>query len=237
MELSTTVTNWLWFGFFGMAAGTVALYLLSFQLKAVEKYHAYTAAAITSIAALAYYAMANGQAVLMVNNKSVFLARYIDWLITTPLLILSLVFLAYSADKDSVGIRQKLGVVASAIFADMVMIVTGVFANLSSDSSNRNFWYVIGCLAFIVVLGVLYGPVRSSAKSLSVSSGKAYTNLLNYLMVLFFVYPIVWVFGTSGNSTISLNSEVAIYAVLDLLAKVGFGLLIVKSVKNLKSAV
>ena len=235
MELPSSITGILWIGFGGMVLGTAIIYFLSMQLKATEKYHAYTAMAITSIAAMAYYAMANSQAIFTVAGKSLFLGRYIDWVITTPLLLLSLCFLAYPASKDGESLRQKLGVIASAVFADIVMIVTGAFANASTDSGVSNFWYAIGCLAFIVILAIMYGPIRQTALKTGASAGKLYTNMLNYLMVLFFIYPIVWILGTSGNGTIDLKPEVAIYTVLDLLAKVVFGIAIVVSISNAKS--
>ena len=235
MELTSTVTNWLWVGFFGMLVGTAMIYLLGSTLKATEKYHVYTAMAITTIAAIAYYAMANNQGIFMIGGKPLFLARYLDWLVTTPLLLISLFFLAYPADKDAVGIRQKLGVIASAVFADIVMIVTGAFANLSGGHDNKVFWYVVSCVAFLVVLGVMYGAVRKSAMSLGRGPAKLYSNLLTYLMVLFFIYPIVWLISTSGVGSINLGAEVAIYAVLDLCAKAVFGLLIVLSLKGEKA--
>ena len=235
MELTSTVTNWLWIGFFGMLFGTALIYLFGSALKASEKYHVYTAMAITSIAAIAYYAMANSQGIFMINGKAVFIARYLDWLVTTPLLLISLFFIAYAANKDSVDIRQKLGVIATAVFADIVMIVTGAFANLSGGHDNKVFWYVVSYVAFLIVLGVMYGPVRKNALSLGKGTGKLYGNLLTYLMILFFIYPIIWLLGTSGASSISLGAEVAIYAVLDLCAKAVFGLLIVLSLKGEKS--
>ena len=235
MELTSTVTNWLWVGFFGMLVGTALIYLLGSTLKASEKYHVYTAMAITAIAAIAYYAMANSQGIFMVNGKEIFVARYLDWLITTPLLLISLFFLAYPSNKDAEGIRQKLGIIASAVFADIIMIVTGAFANLSSGHDNKVFWYILSCVALLVVLGVMYGAVRNNAMSLGKGPGKLYNNLLTYLMVLFFIYPIVWLISTSGIGSITLGAEVAIYAVLDLCAKAVFGVLIVLSLKGEKA--
>jgi len=46
---------------------------------------------------------------------------------------------------------------------------------------------------------------------------------------LWTAYPIVWIVGTEGLGLVPLGPETALYAVLDLSAKVGFGLLLVRS--------
>jgi bacteriorhodopsin len=235
MELSSSVTNWLWIGFFGMLVGTALIYLLGSKLKPNQKYHVYLAMIITSIATIAYYAMANGQGLFMVNGKEVFVARYIDWVLTTPLLLLSLLLVAYPAGKDAAKLREKVGLFSTVIFADIVMIVTGLFANLSSNPDTERFWFVLSCIGFLVVIWQMYGPVRDHAKTLGQNASKFYTNLLTYLMVLWFIYPIVWLFGNSGYDKISLGAEVALYAVLDLCAKAVFGIFIVLNLRGLKN--
>jgi bacteriorhodopsin len=44
---------------------------------------------------------------------------------------------------------------------------------------------------------------------------------------------VVWVLGTEGSGVVGLSTEVAIFAVVDLLAKVGFGLLLVTGLTRL----
>jgi len=53
--------------------------------------------------------------------------------------------------------------------------------------------------------------------------------------VLWFIYPIVWILGTEGEAVINLTAEITIFAIVDLLAKVGFGLLLVTGVKKVYS--
>ena len=235
MQITSTVTNWLWVGFFGMLVGTALIYLIGSKLKQSQKYHVYLAMIITSIATIAYYAMANNQGIFIVNGKEVFAARYIDWVLTTPLLLLSLLLIAFPAGKDAAKLREKVGLFATVIFADIVMIVTGLFANLSSNTNNQRFWFVLSCIAFLVVIWQMYGPVREQAKNLGAGANKFFTNMLTYLLVLWFIYPIVWLLGTSGYDKISLGAEVSIYAVLDLCAKAVFGIFLVLYMKDVKN--
>ena len=59
-----------------------------------------------------------------------------------------------------------------------------------------------------------------------------YTRLLGILTVLWFIYPILWVLGTEGTGAIGLTGEILVFAVIDVLAKVGFGIVLVMGVKS-----
>jgi bacteriorhodopsin len=53
---------------------------------------------------------------------------------------------------------------------------------------------------------------------------------------LWTAYPIVWLIGTEGLSLIPLYWETAAFMVLDVLAKVGFGFLLLRSRSVLERA-
>ena len=131
--------------------------------------------------------------------------------------------------------RQRTGLVAGVIGADILMIVTGLFGALSLDSTHKYVWFIVSCVFFLAVLVVVWGPVRASAKAQGGGIAALYDRLLFILTGLWFVYPVLWLLGTEGTETISLNSEVAVFAVIDLLAKVGFGVVLVTGVKSLMS--
>ena len=57
-----------------------------------------------------------------------------------------------------------------------------------------------------------------------------YMRLLTILTVLWLIYPVLWALGTEGAGTLSLTGEIAVFAVIDVLAKVGFGILLVLGV-------
>jgi bacteriorhodopsin len=45
-------------------------------------------------------------------------------------------------------------------------------------------------------------------------------------VILWSLYPVVWVIGTEGVGAVGVSTEVFLFLVLDLLAKVGFGFLL-----------
>jgi len=113
------------------------------------------------------------------------------------------------------------------------MIVTGFVAALTADETNRYVWYGLSCLGFLLVLVAVWGPVYSAAKKQGGDTQKLWVTLASVLTVLWFIYPIVWVLGTEGQAVIDLKAEITIFAIVDLLAKVGFGLLLVTGVKKI----
>lgn len=223
-----TVDAWLMLGTLGMALGSVVLVLLGSLLRKEDRHHANLAAGITIVAATAYFAMMQGLGDLSIANTTVQSARYIDWLVTTPLLLISLGLIALPSNT-----KGRYSTLATLVFLDVYMVVTGFVATLA-DSSARWVWYAASTAAFLGVLVLLFGKLSISAKKAGGKKVyKLYTGLSIYLSLLWLAYPLVWLFGVSGLAVVSFLTENAYYTVLDLLAKVGFGFILVWNIKEL----
>ena len=235
MEL-TAVQDWFWFGFVGLSAGSlVILYLLN-KLPAKLQFHGLIALLVTSLATISYYALARGQADVMVAGHVVYFGRYLDWVFTTPLLLLSLLVIALPKLKATDNSRQRLSLIATVLVSDILMIVTGLFAELSTNKTDKIVWYIASCLWFLIVLWKMYGEVKAIAEGQNHHVAQAYSKLLGFLTIAWFCYPIVWLLGASGYSLITLAQETAFYAVLDVSAKAVFGILVVLSITQLHKA-
>jgi len=160
----------------------------------------------------------------------VFYARYIDWVVTTPLLLLGLltIGLAPLTGGGEAG-RARNGLIGWVIGADVLMIATGLIASLRGDNSDKWIWYVISCVFFLLVLWALFSPVKAH---LDATMKPLYTKLLGILTVLWFIYPVLWVLGTEGTGVLNMTGEILVFAVIDVLAKVGFGIVLILGVKN-----
>jgi bacteriorhodopsin len=233
-----------------MALGAIAILALGRGMGR-HAHHAVSSFFVCAIAACLYLLMAQGQGDVVVSQTKiaitpagfvgvadvqlVYWARYLDWVITTPLLLIGLLGVGLAAVKEGgEALRQRSGLVAGVIGADILMILTGLFGALSLDDGHKYTWFVVSCLFFLGVLVVIWGPVRASAAAQGGATAALYNKLLVILTVLWFVYPVLWILGTEGTSTISLDTEVAVFAVIDLLAKVGFGLVLVTGIKGLR---
>jgi len=171
-----------------------------------------------------------------VNAELVYWARYLDWVFTTPLLLIGLMTVGLKAlSTTGEVIRERLGLVGGVIGADVLMILTGLFGALSLNDSHKYVWFAISCGFFLAVLVLIWGPIRASAAAQGEGVASLYNRLLGILTVLWFIYPIVWILGTEGQAVIDLEAEITIFAIVDLLAKVGFGLMLVTGVKKIYS--
>ncbi|MFB6304781.1 MAG: bacteriorhodopsin [Haloferacaceae archaeon] len=225
----------LWVGTGGMALGT--LYFL-WQGRSVtdprqQKYYIVTTF-VPAIAAVAYFSMATGFGVITVDvagsmgETKIYWARYADWLLTTPLLLLDLCLLA-GADRNTTY---------TLIGLDVFMIGTGLVGALATEGQVlRITWWAISTGALLVLLYYLLGALSERAERREDDVAALFSQLRSLTLVLWLIYPVVWLFGTEGGlNVIPLGVETAAFAALDLTAKVGFGVLLLRSRTVLRAA-
>lgn len=121
------------------------------------------------------------------ERSNSFLGRYVDWLVTTPLLLLELDAIA--------GFHPKL--IVGAIGADIFMILTGLVTTLE-DSPENYLWWTISTGAFLAILASLLTEYSASARRREGNVNSLFQKLRNALIVLWICYPIVWIFGAEG---------------------------------------
>lgn len=214
--MTPTARLWLWIAFTGMTIGTLIFGFKSVQTRRREgmEFHL-ESFFITLWAATLYLTMALGETVTEVRGETVFWGRYVDWLVTTPLLLLELGVVA--------GLRPKL--LAGVLGADIFMILTGLLANLES-LPTAYLWYTISTGAFVAIALSLFTEFAASADLRSPRINQLFKKLRNILITLWVAYPIIWILGAEGIEFIPTGIEVALYAIVDLCAKVGFGLVL-----------
>lgn len=234
--ISSGQETWLWVGFGGMALGAIAIFLIGGRLRQEDRHHAVASFFVCLIAAMAYFAMANAQGLKVVDGRTVFYARYVDWAFTTPLLLLGLLMIALPPVLRGDDTRDRTSLIAGVLGADVLMIVTGVIAALTADDAVKYVWFVISCGAFVAVIALVYGPVRAAAQAQGEPIAGLFNKLAAVLAALWAIYPVLWLLGTEGTAAIGQTTEVFVFAVIDVTAKVGFGLLLVTGVLKLQQA-
>jgi bacteriorhodopsin len=112
--------------------------------------------------------------------REVYWARYVDWSITTPLLLLDLLLLAGAPG----------GNIFIAIIADLIMILTGLFAAFGNESTPQRWgWYAIACIAYLVVLWQLIINGRATASARGGKVGSFYAAIGGFTVIVWTVYP------------------------------------------------
>ena len=159
-------------------------------------YHVITTM-ITVIAAISYFGMATGHGVayhhVQVREshshvpdtyadvyREVYWARYVDWSLTTPLLLLDLCLLA--------GIDGGHTIIAIA--ADLIMILTGLFAAFGTEGTPQKWgWYAIACIAYLVVVWQLVYHGRNAAAAKGGKVGNFFAAIGGFTLIIWTVYP------------------------------------------------
>jgi len=145
-------------------------------------------------------------------SRQIFWARYIDWTLTGPLLLLDLAFLAGLNGAD----------IIVSIVADVVMVLTGLFAAFGHSSGQKWGYYAVGCIAYLFIVWIFAIGGRRTAAAKNSATAKFFTALGGFTLILWTLYPIVWGLG-DGSRMLSVDGEIIAYGVLDVLAKPVFG--------------
>ena len=151
--------------------------------------------------------------------------RYIDWMLTVPLLVVELVLVLGLSRKQSGGLIFKLAV------ATFLMIVLGYFGETDRTSksvfSARGLWGTLSTIPFLYILVVLLKELRASMQR---SSPQVSILLRNTALLTLFAwgfYPVAYMAPFFGLQ--AAHEEVGLqvgYSLADIIAKCGYGLLI-----------
>jgi len=220
----------LWAGTAGMFLGMLYFIARGWSVESQRRQKFYIATImIAAIAFVNYLAMALGFGVTEITiageQRAIYWARYTDWLFTTPLLLYDLALLA-GADRNTIY---------SLVGLDVLMIGTGALATLSAGSgvlaaeTERLVWWGISTGFLLVLLYILFSKLTARANELSSGVQSTFSTLRNMILVLWLLYPVLWLVGTEGLNLVGLTAETGAFMVLDLVAKIGFGFILLRS--------
>ena len=133
--------------------------------------------------------------------REVYWARYVDWSLTTPLLLLDLAFLAGLSGAN----------ILVAVVSDVIMILTGLFAALTVEESHKWGYYAIACISYLVVVYQLAVNARAVAASKDSKTATFFGAIGGFTLILWTVYPMyVDLAVTQGAKDRMLTCNVAV---------------------------
>jgi len=160
--------------------------------------------------------------------------RYMDWLLTVPLLLIEIILVMNLSDEEKKSQSIKLGTAAA------LMIIIGYPGELVLDESElatRWLYWAGAMVPFVYIVQTLLVGLKAATDSETDENVKSKIKLAQLATVISWcTYPIVYIFpmlGISGG-----NIVVAIqlgYSASDIISKCGVGLL-VYSITMAKSA-
>jgi len=147
--------------------------------------------------------------------------RYVDWLLTVPLLMIELILIMRLPQKETVSKATRLGVLAA------IMIVLGYPGEVATDDGTRWVFWVLSMIPFTWIVYELVAGL-SSAIEKQPNSVKGLVSSARWLTVAAWLfYPIVFLFPMIGFTGATAETFVQVgYSVADIVAKAVFGVLI-----------
>jgi bacteriorhodopsin len=226
--------KWFAFGAASFAAGFVALLALRRMAPETKGERARPEQALETreeendrvihslvvlVAGSAYLLMGTGGGRERAPDHTTYWARYADWAITTPLLLLGLA--AQALGKPS----RRTALVGGLLATDLYMIATGYLADKPARDDPRKWaWYSLSSGAFLGIYYLLWGPLREEARLTGPEALDVYQRNAAFLSIVWAGYPLNFLAGPEGTGLIDEDTSTAIYAGLDVTAKVLFGL-------------
>jgi len=176
---------------------------------------------ITFIAAVHYYYMREYYANY---SESPTFFRYVDWLLTVPLMCVEFYLITKKAGAKS-SLLWKM------ILASVVMLVTGYWGEAVAPA-NATLWGTISAIAyFYIVYEIWLGDVKKLATSAGSAVASANAALGWFVLVGWAIYPLGYLIGTAEGqwyasfANIGIKMDV-VYNIADAINKIGFGLVI-----------
>ena len=145
--------------------------------------------------------------------------RYMDWLITTPLLVAKIPL--------AVAAGRKVGkVVTYLILFDLLMIVAGFIGEqYVTNTSMHLIWGAISTIGYVGIVYLLYTTVKEMAKTAEPEEQWAVKWMSLFVITGWGIYPIGYMIPSFFPS-LDLNIVHAVYNLGDQINKIGPGIIV-----------
>jgi len=224
------VYNAFSFTFATMAAATLFLWFGRSQVGPAYKTALTISGLVTAIAAYHYlrifeswesaYEVRDG--VITVTGLAFNDAyRYVDWLLTVPLLLIELVLVMRLSQQETMSKSVKLGLAAA------LMIILGYPGEIADDNMTRAIWGALSTIPFLYIVWELFRGLGDSIER----QPESVRGLIKQARLLTFAswgfYPIVYMipYTNMGGGVTETYVQVG-YTIADIIAKAGVGVLV-----------
>jgi bacteriorhodopsin len=224
------VYNAFSFVFAAMAAATIFLFLNRSQVSSPYKTAVTLSGIVTMIAMYHYFRIFTSWSEAYDVMNGVVKAsgrpfndtyRYVDWLLTVPLLVTELVLVMRLPGNQGSVKATRLAVLA------LIMVALGYPGEISQDAGTRWLWWSLSMIPFLIIQFELFVGLKSSIEAQPLQA-RGMVSAARYITVITWLfYPVVFILpmvGLTGTSAL-VGVQVG-YSIADVLAKAGFGIFI-----------
>jgi len=235
----TLVYNMLSLGIASMLFTTIFLFVARERVLPRYRMAVMISGTVTAIAAYHYFRMFDSWnhafAGMEMNNPDAYNVgyRYVDWLLTVPLLLVEIVAVLALARSVQSKMLNRLVPAAAA------MIILGYPGDAKLDiwGLAPSVWGALSTIPFLYILYVLFVELGKSLTRQSDEVKKKIQLLRLLLIATWGVYPITFITAMNSTGAPSFDEVVSRevgYSIADILAKCVFGLIIF-SIARIKS--
>ena len=205
-----------WLISMALVASTAFFFIETQRVEGKWKTSLTVSGLVTLVAAVHYFYMRD---VWISTGETPTVYRYIDWLITVPLLMIEFYLILRAIANVSSGIFWRLTI------GTLIMLVGGY----AGEAGYMNVWlgFVIGMVGWFYILYEIFAGEagKLSAEQAPESVKSAFSTMRWIVTIGWAIYPLGYFFGymTASASMESLN---VIYNLADVLNKIAFGVII-----------
>merc|ERR1712026_477643 len=151
--------------------------------------------------------------------------RYVDWVLTVPLLLIELILVMGLPAEETVTKSWNLGV------ASAVMVALGYPGEIQDNPEGRWMWWFFAMIPFLYVVQQLAVGLSAATDKLATTHGESVASLTGYArwltIISWLTYPFVYIIKMMGISGVAATAGEHIgYSIADVVAKAVFGVLI-----------
>ena len=147
--------------------------------------------------------------------------RYVDWLLTVPLLLIELVLVMRLTQQETMSKSIKLGLAAA------LMIILGYPGEIADNNITRAIWGTLSTIPFLYIIWELFRGLGDAIKR----QPESVRGLIKQARLLTFAswgfYPIVYMIPYTNLGGAATETYVQVgYTIADIIAKAGVGVLV-----------
>lgn len=147
--------------------------------------------------------------------------RYVDWLLTVPLLLIELVLVMRLTKSETTSKCLKLG------FAAALMIILGYPGEIAGDNATRALWGTLSAIPFLYIVWELFKGLGESIERQPENVRKLIKDARLVTFASWGFYPIVYMVPYTSLSGPTVETALQVgYTIADLVAKAGVGIMI-----------
>ncbi len=208
-----------WLISMALVASTAFFFIETQRVEGKWKTSLTVSGLVTLVAAVHYFYMRD---VWISTGETPTVYRYIDWLITVPLLMIEFYLILRAIANVSSGIFWRLTI------GTLIMLIGGY----AGEAGYMNVWlgFVIGMVGWFYILYEIFAGEagKLSAEQAPESVKSAFSTMRWIVTIGWAIYPLGYFYGylATGDPASSADSLNVIYNLADVLNKIAFGVII-----------